>query len=353
MSRHLAIELLSSYMDEEVTPAQLRLVEGHLSDCNDCRSTLAGLRAVAAGVRRLEAVAPPPTLSPAVERRARLASLEEPGWFRLEDGLKRWAGQPVLAPAFAIILALGAILYLFAFGVSKGGRHTTRLVVATAPSEEGTDSLGKHNELRADSEAPASEAIPTDRDPVRPARTRAVSDLPATAAQAAGQAVDGRQELNSKLEPVLPEVAARAEFTQIAESSESATSARVPPVGADRLPRSSEKESPAGTGARGEVRGLAAMQLESVSPVPGIAKASSGDGASEVRELAGRTFVREEGIWVEVGLQGEPVVEILDLRLDSTRLGIELSAFRGLERVRLRVDDRVVEVIYPEAAPRD
>jgi len=245
MSRHLAVKLLSSYMDEEVTPAQLRLVEGHLSACTDCRRAIAGLRAVAAGVRRLEAAAPPPTLSAAVERRVRLASREEPGRFRLEDGLKRWVGQPVLAPAFAIILALGAILYLFAFGVSRSGPHTTRLVVAAAPVDEDTHSLEKPAEFRTDSEVPAPK---TDLDPL-------------------GAAV--------------------------------------------------------------------------------------GSATSEVRELAGRRFVQKDGIWVEVGLEGEPALEVLDLRLDSVRLEVELSAFRDLGRVRLRIDDRVVEVIYAAAASRD
>lgn len=339
MSRHLAVELLSSYMDEEVTPAQLRLVEGHLSACTDCRRTLAGLRAVVAGVRRLEAVAPPPALSAAVERRVRLASREESGRFRLEDGLKRWAGQPVLAPAFAIVLALGAILYLFAFGVSRSGRHTTRLVVATAPSEENTDSLGKDNQFRADSEAPAaklpstseaksppvSESIAPDREPVRAARTRSVSDLlakAATVAQAAEQVADRRQELNSKVEPVSPEVVEPAEPTRVA-------------------------------GLRREVRSPAATELENVPAVSEMAEVSLGNGASEVRELAGRTFVREGGIWVEVGLEGEPAAEVLDLHLVSVRLEVELSVFRDLGRVRLRIDDRVVEVIYGEAAPRD
>ncbi len=48
MSQHMAVELLSSYLDEEVTQAQLRLVEDHLSACSECRGTLAGLSSIAA-----------------------------------------------------------------------------------------------------------------------------------------------------------------------------------------------------------------------------------------------------------------------------------------------------------------
>ena len=121
MSSHLAIELLSSYLDEEVTTRQLRLVEDHLDDCAECRSTLEGLRSVAQSVRRLESVAPPSTLGVATERRLRIAALEEARGLDIERSLGRWLKQPVLAPVFAIVLALAAILYLFAYGVARRG----------------------------------------------------------------------------------------------------------------------------------------------------------------------------------------------------------------------------------------
>lgn len=390
MSGHLAVELLSCYMDEETTPAQLRLVEGHLNDCTDCRQTLAGLRAVAAGVRRLEAVAPPPALAAAVERRVRLASLEQPSSFRLEESLRRWTGQPVLAPAFAIVMALGSILYLFAFGVEKGGRATTRLVVAAAPSEQESDSLGRRNELRTESEAPASKtnldrlravegsAKPEakespvsvgERTPTAPELVLPASAVPTTVASASpvasagageGRPADQRQEPTSALEEIL------AENTENAESAESADAT-------DRPARVEAAESSAAAAAA-EVAGSSAaadgvLVVERPALVQPEWKALQEDAEAEGdqigkavpgRWLAGRTFVKEADVWVEVGLEGEPASEVVDLRSGPIGLSAssgsgglegELGAFRDLERVRLRVDGRVVEVIYPEARP--
>ncbi len=285
MSQHLAVELLSSYADKEVTPAELRMIEGHLSDCTECRHTLSGLRAVAASVRRLESVAPPPTLSAAVERRVRLAALEEPRGVRLEEGLRRWLGQPVLAPAFAIVLALGAILYLFALGVSEHGRTTTRVIVASAPEEEDRESLGM-----------------------------------------------------SKIEPSSPERRDQAKAVPTAEAAAVDTAGAV-----EQDPR---------RGARSRV-GSGRRTAVAAEPTPSaLMEASFADGETETRSLAGREFVKEADVWIEVGLEGQAAAELIDLRTESTDLDDELAAFRSLERVRLRVDDRVVEIIYPAPEPQ-
>ncbi|MCP4200673.1 MAG: hypothetical protein GY769_01910 [bacterium] len=285
MSQHLAVELLSSYADKEVTPAELRMVEGHLSDCTECRHRLSGLRAIAAGVRRLESVAPPPTLSAAVERRVRLAALEEPRGFRLEEGLRRWLGQPVLAPVFAIVLALGAILYLFALGVSEHGRTTTRVIVASAPEEEDRETLGVPE---------IEQSSPGRRD-----QAKAVPMAEAAAVDTAG---------------------------------------------------SIEQDRRGGVRSRAEAGQRTAVAAE---PTPAaLMEASFADGETETRSLSGRVFVKEADVWIEVGLEGQAAAELIDLRAETTDLDGELAAFRSLERVRLRVDDRIVEVMYPAPKPQ-
>jgi hypothetical protein len=337
MNRHLAVEILSSYMDEEITPAQLRLVEDHLGDCTECRRTLAGLRAVAANVGRLEAVAPPATLSAAVERRVRFAIADESRGFRLEDGLRRWLGQPVLAPAFATVLALAAILYLFAFGVSKGGRHNTRVLVASAPSEEGKESSMKTRDSAADQEVRASESVA----PMVPAGPVGKTDLDSLGAvrepQATGEDVparprlDGRTQLAEKLRSI--EGDAKVEESVVADAAV--------------LNEQDEKER---IGPRTEA-------LMRTPPTAKAARAmadeSSTDNMPVIRVIEGRRFFEDAEVWVEVGLEGQAVSELIDLRLDEALLSAELAAFQDLERVRLRIDGRLVEVIFQTAEDRD
>jgi len=247
MSSHPAVELLSSYLDREVTRAELRLVEDHLESCGTCRRALAGLSAVSEGVRRLEAVAPPPTLSAEVERRVRLASRETSLSSRLESGVKRWLAQPVLAPVFAIILALGAILYLFAFGLSETERRGTRFVIAAAPSAEA--------ELESE-DAPAAD------------------------------------------EPTAP-----------------------PARGFEAGPRGALERAELGDAAR--------------------------KGSERWREVAGRRFAAIGGVWVESGLEDREADEVLEWHGDAEGQRPEWAAFEELGRVRIEVENRVVEVVYP------
>lgn len=350
MSQHLAVELLSSYVDEEVTPAQLRLVEDHLSACTECRRTLSGLRAVAASVRRLETVAPPPTLSAAVERRVRLATLEKPRGFGFEEGLRRWLGQPVLAPAFAVVLALGAILYLFALGVSERGQTTTRVVVASVPDEEDKGSSEERRRFEADFEASAPEMISTGRssEPARPGAAelpRTVGSKTVAAAEPTspasdtpeGAATERRDVLLRKLSAKLEEVEAETAPTEQA-------------LLADAV-RASEQDSQIGVGRRTAARQRTAVPAEPT--IRAMTEESFTNEAPETRDIAGRQFVKEAGVWVEIGLEGLTAPELVDLRLASAALDAEWAAFRDLGRVRLRVDDRIVEVIYPAAEAQE
>jgi anti-sigma factor RsiW len=290
MSAHPAVELLSGYLDAEVSPAELRRVEGHLSDCSECRRTVAGLRAVAEGVRRLEAVAPPATLAESVERRVRRVELAEPRGARLEENLRRWMAQPVLAPAFAIILALGAIVYLFAFGVARDESRGTRLVIASAPPEE-----------------------------------------PAVAET--GPA--GRVVAEGSAEVVEPPAS-------ISLESEDPARSRV----ARQRTRSSAAPVEGRSGAAQEAAASAAEPQLAESVVNAAADAALGKSVV-YRELAGRRFVAEGAIWVEVGLEGEIPDEIVTWPEVLDRDASELEVWRALGRVRVRLGGRVVEVVYP------
>jgi hypothetical protein len=141
MSRHCSLEVLSSFVDRELEKAKQKWVEEHVSRCTECSDRLAGLAQVVRQLQRLEGVSPPPTLGLRLERRIRLERRKKGLATLLEKEAGRWLKQPVLAPLFAIVLALGIILYLFAVGVGHQEARTTRLVIAEGteeiPFEEG------------------------------------------------------------------------------------------------------------------------------------------------------------------------------------------------------------------------
>lgn len=287
MSGHLALELLSSYLDQEVTPRQLRLVEDHLEECSQCRKTLAGLRSVADTVRRLESVAPPSTLGMATERRIRLTSLEESRGLDIERSLGSWLRQPVLAPAFAVVLALGAILYLFSYGLAERDARSTRVVVASLPAEEAET---------APSEETAGEA-------------RARKEIVGGAADERVAELDSERQAGERENDANAD--AGLEPAKVAESE----------AKLDELARR---------------RSVAA---------PALADAPA-DTEALVRSIEGRTFVESNGIWIERGLE-ETLPDVL-VRFGDSESGDELEPFSELGRVRLRLRERVVEVVYPE-----
>jgi hypothetical protein len=133
--------MLSSFVDRELEEGKRKWIEEHVSRCTECSDRLAGLERVVRQLQRLEGVSPPSTLGLRLERRIRLERRKRGLATLLEKEAGRWLKQPVLAPVFAIVLALGVILYLFAVGVGHQGARTTRLVIGEGseeiPPEEG------------------------------------------------------------------------------------------------------------------------------------------------------------------------------------------------------------------------
>jgi anti-sigma factor RsiW len=112
-------ELLSAYLDGEITASERGAVTQHLADCPPCRRELDGLAAVRRSVRGLPVLDLPPGITPEPARRPR---------------------RRVPAPAWAASLAAVAALVI---GVLAAGsspepafdlntlvdRHTARVVV--------------------------------------------------------------------------------------------------------------------------------------------------------------------------------------------------------------------------------
>ena len=129
MSVHCTVEALSTYVDSELPDGERRELEAHIEECEDCRVRLDRLQGVVGQLRRLEDVAAPPTLGWQVQRQVRLESGKLSLTQRFEDRLSRLLRQPLMAPLFAVIIAFGAILYLFSLGVARQTASETRVVI--------------------------------------------------------------------------------------------------------------------------------------------------------------------------------------------------------------------------------
>ena len=131
MTAHLEVEVLSSYLDRELSHREENRVNTHLERCADCRATLAGLGRVVGRLQTLERQEPPAHLGNQLHR---LAALEaaRPGLFdRLERGVGKIPLQSSIVPVFAIVVALILIIYMLSWGVHR--QATGRIPVHLEP----------------------------------------------------------------------------------------------------------------------------------------------------------------------------------------------------------------------------
>jgi len=100
---------LGDYVLGDVTPEEIREIEGHVRDCAECAAELGELSLVMEGLARVpEPVAPPPELKRRVLES--IAGLPKGG--QTVDAVRRGWSTGWLAAAAAMILALGGALYL-------------------------------------------------------------------------------------------------------------------------------------------------------------------------------------------------------------------------------------------------
>ncbi len=132
MSGHASAESLSLYLDAALPAAERQQVEEHLEDCPRCRQRLDGLRRVVSGLSRLPTAAPPEDLAARVGREINLRGRRSQ-WRRLLDG--GLTGPLLASPPMhilALVLALGAIIYVFAVGLEMSRERPTRIVPVSA-----------------------------------------------------------------------------------------------------------------------------------------------------------------------------------------------------------------------------
>src|SRR5260221_6681824 len=106
MSEHLN-ELLSSYVDDDVTALERMRVESHLAQCEQCRADLEGLRRVVRRAGTLDDRPPQNDLWAGIESRLHTADTSDVVPFASRR--RRFAfTMPQLAAAAAVLVALSA-----------------------------------------------------------------------------------------------------------------------------------------------------------------------------------------------------------------------------------------------------
>jgi putative zinc finger protein len=122
-SRHLDTELLSAYLDREVTLRETRALEAHLETCPACRRKLDELQRTVGSLTRLERAAPPPWLDQRVRR-----ALEAPPpsfWERFVIPLLQVPLRSPIGSTLSMAVALGIIL----LGASAGQQANPRAFI--------------------------------------------------------------------------------------------------------------------------------------------------------------------------------------------------------------------------------
>jgi anti-sigma factor RsiW len=145
MTAHATAETLSSYLDGELASPDRAAVERHIAACPGCRGRLDSLRRVVDNLRRIERAAPPPTLAQHVQRRVALEGDGGSLVARLEERMRRLPVASSLGTSFAVVLALAAILYLYAHGLDRRGDRSVPVVV---PSREAAREFAAANAHR-------------------------------------------------------------------------------------------------------------------------------------------------------------------------------------------------------------
>ena len=119
-SRHLDTELLSAYLDREVSLREARILEAHLETCLPCRRRLDELQRTVGRLTRIERAAPPPWLAQRVRR-----ALDAPPPTLFERFVKpmlQVARRSPIGSTLSMAVALGLIVLVASAGQQANPR---------------------------------------------------------------------------------------------------------------------------------------------------------------------------------------------------------------------------------------
>lgn len=123
-------ELLSRYLDGDLSAEERRSVERRLAADPAARTRLDALRRLVRELDALPREGSPPSLAAAVHRRVRSESGARRWLERAQGELQRLVLDSPLLASFAVVLALALSYYLLAHGVARWAERPTSLVVA-------------------------------------------------------------------------------------------------------------------------------------------------------------------------------------------------------------------------------
>jgi hypothetical protein len=107
---HADTELLSAYLDQEISRVEARALEAHLESCPACRGRLSDLHGVVSSLGRLERAAPPPWLAQQVRH---AVATPPPGpWRRFVQPFLRVPLRSPIGSTFSMAVALLLIVLL-------------------------------------------------------------------------------------------------------------------------------------------------------------------------------------------------------------------------------------------------
>lgn len=144
-------ERLSAYLDGELSPAEVQVLEAELKRDRHTRERLEGLRRVIEGLRQAEPPPPPPpTLHHAVARYIAIERERTSFLDRLEQSLSPLRRHNPVLPMFAVIISLSLAVYFLSVLFARAEQAETSLVMVGAETEgEGGHVVGDRIEVAA------------------------------------------------------------------------------------------------------------------------------------------------------------------------------------------------------------
>ena len=134
MRHEVTVELLSRYLDGDLGPAERRHAESLMTEDPEALAIYEGLQQVRGSLGQLADAEPPAHLGVLVRRRVALAAEDSGLWQRVDLRLRRFLVEPAMLPAFAVVLALGAMVYVLASGLDRFERGREPVILRPDPS---------------------------------------------------------------------------------------------------------------------------------------------------------------------------------------------------------------------------